>query len=218
MYSPYATREQGFTLLEMLIVIAIIAIVATIAVPSMQQARLNAAKRAHQDAIINALKEARAQAMINHQPVWFVRAKKGSNVQYQVRAMKPAAAGAAATGDFDLSYSSVAPSFGSVVDVYIKSTELSLPAPAKMGAIELNAEGSGTASTAKATAANFMVMPNGVLAFPTHADPTQSPTTTNVTLYFCDAKKGGETVQGISFNRNTTARKNPDTYACPVVS
>lgn len=56
--------DQGFTLIELVITIAIIAIIAAMAAPSMQKQIQQAKTREAASVFVNALKEARSQALI----------------------------------------------------------------------------------------------------------------------------------------------------------
>lgn len=57
-------HEQGFTLIELVITIAIIAIIAAMAAPNMQKQIQQAKTREAASIFVNALKEARSQALI----------------------------------------------------------------------------------------------------------------------------------------------------------
>jgi len=63
-YHRNQDREQGFTLIELVITIAIMAIIAAMAAPSMQKQIQQAKTREAASVFVNALKEARSQALI----------------------------------------------------------------------------------------------------------------------------------------------------------
>lgn len=75
-------KSKGFTLIEIVVVIAILSIIAAIAVPSFRTMILNAEGRAAAESILNGLQHARTEAVTRNARVEFVVANDTSwNVQ-----------------------------------------------------------------------------------------------------------------------------------------
>jgi type IV fimbrial biogenesis protein FimT len=68
----FKTKSSGFTLLELMITVAIIAIIAAVALPSFQSMIKNAQTRNAAEAITNGLQKARAEAVARNANVEFV--------------------------------------------------------------------------------------------------------------------------------------------------
>lgn len=71
-------RHSGFTLIELMVVIAIIAITATLAAPNLSQMTANYRVRGAAEGILNALNFARAEALRRNSPVRFSLTAGGS--------------------------------------------------------------------------------------------------------------------------------------------
>lgn len=93
MCSQSKNSQQGFTLLEAMIVVAIIGVLAAVAYPSMQsqlaQSRVNSAK----SSLAAAFKDAQAQSLILRKPVWITFEQKGTQLFVVLTATEPNASG-----------------------------------------------------------------------------------------------------------------------------
>lgn len=80
---PIKTGQRGFTLVELMIVIALLAIVATIAVPNFTQFIRNNQVQAKADEVKNFLQYARSQAVTNRRTYEIERLDNGWSVMAQ---------------------------------------------------------------------------------------------------------------------------------------
>ena len=75
---PYPARTQGFTLIELMIVLAIIAIIAAVAVPNYQSSMAAGRKTSAANNLLGALQFARSEAVIRRKEVKVCASADGS--------------------------------------------------------------------------------------------------------------------------------------------
>lgn len=189
-------HDKGFTLLELMIVIAVIGVISAIAAPNVRVAHDNAQRKSAERALIEAVAEARAQAVISRGDFVFVNADMGDKKAFVVRTPKDP------NPTKILEYSDKIRVFAATDT----GAPVQVTPSASVGAVQTGQN------------SNFAVTPTGgFMYFKSQKSPNEYVLASkDITFYICGTVV--TPVQGIRFKNTAMPTRDTTTFTCPEVN
>ena len=138
-----APAARGFTLIELMVVVALVAILASMAAPSMREQLANFRVRSAAEAIVNGLNVARAEAARRNSPAAFTLS--GTGAGWSVAQVSPATA-IQSRGNGDSSLLSVTSSTASLAVTFLPTGIVNTTASPRLEQITINSTVANTNS------------------------------------------------------------------------